>query len=181
MFSRWPNGHPEQITRAVCILLCGSWQVLTVRSSSELLVYRCIYATVLGSFTLSSRPSRPPYAPFLSRHLVVYKIWFSPFITVFAGLGLQIKKHKQNVSRALSCKHSQHAGVSKQRFRSVVTVVMYWNLEQRYSVKFSFKLGKTAKQTFGMIKQPCRDVSINRSSIFEWHQLFCRSAVSIKG
>ncbi|XP_011882500.1 PREDICTED: putative uncharacterized protein FLJ37770 [Vollenhovia emeryi] len=42
------------------------------------------------------------------------------------------------------------------------------NLEQRYAIKFCVKLGKTATETLGMIK----DAVMSRSTVFEWHKLF---------
>ena len=45
-------------------------------------------------------------------------------------------------------------------------------LEQRYAIKFCFKLGKTASETHEMIKRAYGDDAMGRSSVFEWHKLF---------
>ncbi|KOC62943.1 Putative uncharacterized protein FLJ37770, partial [Habropoda laboriosa] len=45
-------------------------------------------------------------------------------------------------------------------------------LEQRYAVKFCVRLGKTATETYTMIKDAFGNNSMGRSSIFEWHKLF---------
>ena len=44
-------------------------------------------------------------------------------------------------------------------------------LEERYAIKFCFKLGKDATETYGMLQTafgPC----MNRASVFEWHKRF---------
>ena len=46
------------------------------------------------------------------------------------------------------------------------------NLEQRYAIKFCVKLGKTATETLGMIRDAYGDAAISRSTVFEWHKLF---------
>ena len=48
-------------------------------------------------------------------------------------------------------------------------------LEERYAIKFCFKLGKNATETYGTFGQSC----INRASDFEWHKRFkeCRESV----
>ena len=45
-------------------------------------------------------------------------------------------------------------------------------LEQRYAIKFCFKLSKTASETHEMIKRAYGDDAMGRSSVFEWHKLF---------
>ncbi|XP_015926366.1 protein GVQW3-like [Parasteatoda tepidariorum] len=49
---------------------------------------------------------------------------------------------------------------------------MQRSLEQRYAIKFCVKLGKSATETFDMIKQAYPDVDLARSSVFPWHQAF---------
>nr|CAH7720081.1 unnamed protein product [Callosobruchus chinensis] len=46
------------------------------------------------------------------------------------------------------------------------------NLEQRYAIKFCVKLGKTATETLGMLKDAYGDAAMSRSTVFEWHKLF---------
>ena len=45
-------------------------------------------------------------------------------------------------------------------------------LEQRYAIKYCFKLGKTANKTHEMIKSAYGDDAMGRSSVFAWHNLF---------
>ena len=45
-------------------------------------------------------------------------------------------------------------------------------LEERYAIKFCFKLGKNATETYGMLQIAFRTSCINRASVFEWHKIF---------
>ena len=47
------------------------------------------------------------------------------------------------------------------------------NLEERYAIKFCFKLGKNATEaTYGILQTAFRPSCINRASAFEWHKRF---------
>ena len=46
-------------------------------------------------------------------------------------------------------------------------------LEERYAIKFCFKLGKNdATETYGMLQTAFRPSCMNRESVFEWHKRF---------
>ena len=45
-------------------------------------------------------------------------------------------------------------------------------LEERYEIKFCFKLGKNATETYGMLQAAFRPSCMNRASAFEWHKRF---------
>ena len=46
-------------------------------------------------------------------------------------------------------------------------------LEERYAVKFCFKLGKNAIETYGMLQTAFGQSCMNRASVaFEWHKIF---------
>ena len=45
-------------------------------------------------------------------------------------------------------------------------------VEQRNAVKFCFKLGKSASETFELIKQAYGDDALSRTRDFEWHKVF---------
>ena len=45
-------------------------------------------------------------------------------------------------------------------------------LEERYAIKFCFKLGKTATETYGMLQTAYGPSCVNRSSVFQWHKRF---------
>ena len=45
-------------------------------------------------------------------------------------------------------------------------------LEERYSIKFCFKLGKNATETNGMLQTAFGASCMKRASVFEWHKRF---------
>ena len=55
------------------------------------------------------------------------------------------------------------------------------NLEERYAIKFCFKLGKNdATETYGMLQTAFRPSCMNRVSVFEWHNKFKEGRVSVR-
>ena len=52
-------------------------------------------------------------------------------------------------------------------------------LEERYTIKFSFKLVKNTTETYGMLQTAFGSSCMNRASVFEWHKIFkeCRECV----
>ena len=42
-------------------------------------------------------------------------------------------------------------------------------LEERYAIKLCFKLGKNARETYGMLQTAFGESRKNRASVFEWH------------
>ena len=53
-------------------------------------------------------------------------------------------------------------------------------LEERYAIKFCFKLGKNATETYGMLQTAFRASCINRASVFEWHKRFKEGRESVR-
>ena len=45
-------------------------------------------------------------------------------------------------------------------------------LEERYAIKLCFKLGKNAREMYGMLQTAFRPSCMNRASVFEWHKRF---------
>ena len=45
-------------------------------------------------------------------------------------------------------------------------------LEERYAIKFCFKLGKNATETYGVLLAAFRPSCMNRASVFQWHKRF---------
>ena len=45
-------------------------------------------------------------------------------------------------------------------------------VEQRINVKFLMKLGKSATETYGLLKEVFRDECLSRTQVFEWFQRF---------
>ena len=53
-------------------------------------------------------------------------------------------------------------------------------LEERYAIKFFFKLGKNATETYGMLQTAFQPSCINRASVFEWHKRFKEGSESVR-
>ena len=45
-------------------------------------------------------------------------------------------------------------------------------LEEQYAIKFCFKLGRNATETYGMLQTAFRASCMNWASVFEWHKRF---------
>ena len=53
-------------------------------------------------------------------------------------------------------------------------------LEERYAIKFCFKLGKNARETYGMLQTAFGASCMNRASVFEWHNRFKEGRESVR-
>ena len=58
--------------------------------------------------------------------------------------------------------------------------MQYDTLEEGYAIKFCFKLGKNATETYGMRQTVFRKSCMNRSSVFEWHKRFKEGRESLR-
>ena len=52
--------------------------------------------------------------------------------------------------------------------------------EKRYAIKFCFKLGKNATETYGRLQTAFRSSCMNRASVFEWHKRFKEGRESVR-
>ena len=53
-------------------------------------------------------------------------------------------------------------------------------LDERYAIKFCFKVGKNATKTFGMVQTAFRASCMNQVSVFEWHKRFKEGRESVR-
>ena len=53
-------------------------------------------------------------------------------------------------------------------------------LEERYAIKFCFKRGKNAAETYGILQTAFRSSCMNRASDFEWHKRFKEGRESVR-
>ena len=53
-------------------------------------------------------------------------------------------------------------------------------LEERYAIKFCFKLGKNATETYGILQTAFRRSCMSRASVFEWHKRFKEARESVR-
>ena len=54
------------------------------------------------------------------------------------------------------------------------------SLEERYAIRFCFKLGKNATETYGMLQTAFRPSCMNRASVLEWHKRFKEGRQSVR-
>ena len=54
------------------------------------------------------------------------------------------------------------------------------NLDERYAIRFCFKLGKNATKTYGMLQTAFGPSSMNHTSVFEWHKRFKEGRESVR-
>ena len=55
------------------------------------------------------------------------------------------------------------------------------NLEERYAIKFCFKLGKNdATETYGKLQTAFRPSCMNQASVFEWYKRFKEGRESVR-
>ena len=53
-------------------------------------------------------------------------------------------------------------------------------LEERYAIKFRFKLGKNATETYGMLQTAFEASCMNRALVFHWHKRFKEGRESVR-
>ena len=53
-------------------------------------------------------------------------------------------------------------------------------LEERYAIKFCFKLGKNATETYGMLQTAFGASCMNRASVFQWYKRFKEGSESMR-
>ena len=53
-------------------------------------------------------------------------------------------------------------------------------LEERYAIKFCFKVGKNATEMYGMLQTAFRPSCVNRASVFEGHKRFKEGRESVR-
>ena len=93
--------------------------------------------------------------------LLLYILWDDWAILKISSLNEQLQQQLEYTLLKPDC-HSWW--FSKMQSGRVDT------LEERYAIKFCFKLGKNATETYGMLQTAFRPSCINRASVFEWHK-----------
>ena len=53
-------------------------------------------------------------------------------------------------------------------------------LEERCTIKFCFKFGKHATETYGILQTAFEASCMNRASVFEWHKRFKEGRESVR-
>ena len=61
-----------------------------------------------------------------------------------------------------------------------ISKMQYDTLEEWYAIKFCFKLGKNAIETYGMLQNAFGASCMNQASVFEWHKRFKEGRESVR-
>ena len=100
--------------------------------------------------------------------LLLYILWDDWPIFMISGSNEQLQQQLEYILLKPDC-HSWW--ISKMQSDS---------LEERYAIKFCFKLGKYTTETYGMLQTAFRPSCMNRTSVFEWHKRFKEGRESVR-
>ena len=103
--------------------------------------------------------------------LLLYILWDDCPIFMISGSNQQLQQKLEYTLLKPDC-HSWR--ISKMQSGREDT------LEERYAIKFCFKLWQNATKTYGMLQTAFRPSCKNRASVFEWHKRFKESRESVR-
>ena len=99
--------------------------------------------------------------------LLIYILWDDWPIFMISGSNEQLQQQLEYTLLKPDC-HSWW--ISK----------MQSGREERYAIKFCFKLGKNATETYGMLHTAFRLYCMSRASVFQWHKRFKDGRESVR-
>ena len=100
--------------------------------------------------------------------LLLYILWDDWPILMISASNEQLQQH---LEYTLLKPHCQSWWISK---------MQSGREEERYAIKFCFKLGKNATETYGMLQTAFGASCMNRASVFEWHKRFKETRESVR-
>ena len=103
--------------------------------------------------------------------LLLYILWDDCPIFMISGYNQQLQQQLEYILLKPEC---HNWWISKMQSGREDT------LEERYAIKFCFKLGKNATETYGMLQASFRPSCMNRASVFEWHKRFKEGRKSVR-
>ena len=103
--------------------------------------------------------------------LLLYILWDDWPIFMISGSNQQLQQQLEYTLLKSDC---YSWWISKMQFGREDT------LEERYAIKFCFKLGKNAKEMYGMLQTAFWPFCMNRASVFEWHKRFKEGRESVR-
>ena len=103
--------------------------------------------------------------------LLLYILWDDWPIFMISGSNEQLQQQLEYTLLTPDC-HSRW--ISKMQSGREDT------LEERYAIKFCFKLGKNATKMYGMLKTAFGASCMNQASVFEWHNRFEEGRESVR-
>ena len=103
--------------------------------------------------------------------LLLYILWDDWPIFMISGSNQQLQQQLEYTLQKPDC----HSGwISKMQSWREDT------LEEWCAIKFCFKLGKNATETFRMLQTAFRPSCMNRASVFEWNKRFKEGRGSVR-
>ena len=104
--------------------------------------------------------------------LLPYILWDDWPIFMISGSNEQLQQELEYILLKPDC-HSWWISKMQSRYEDT--------LEERYAIKFCFKLGKNATETYGMLHTAAFGPScMNRASVFEWYKRFKEGRESVR-
>ena len=103
--------------------------------------------------------------------LLLYILWDDWPIFMISGSNKQLQQQLEYTLRKPDC-HSWW--ISKMQSGRED------NLEERYAIKFCFKLAKNATETYGVLQTAFRPSCMNRAWVFVWHKRFKEGRESVR-
>ena len=103
--------------------------------------------------------------------LLLYILWDDWPIYMVSGSNEQLQQQLEYTLLKPDC-HSWW--ISKMQSRREDT------LEERYAIKFCFKLAKNTTEAYGMLQTAFGASCMNRASVFEWHKRFNEGTESVR-
>ena len=103
--------------------------------------------------------------------LLLYIVWYDWPIFMISGLNEQLQQELKYTLLKPDC-HGWW--ISKMQSGRENT------LEERYAIKFCFKLGKNATETYGMLQSAFGASCMNWASVFQWHKRFKEGMESVR-
>ena len=100
--------------------------------------------------------------------LLLYILWNDWPIFMISGSNQQLQQQLEHTLLKPDC-HSWW--ISKMQSDT---------LEEWYAIKFCFKLGKNATETYGMLQTAFGPSCMNQASVFEWHKRFKEGKESVR-
>ena len=100
--------------------------------------------------------------------LLLYILWDDWRILMISASNEQLQQHLEYTLLKTHC-HSWW--ISKMQSNT---------LEERYALKFCFRLGKNATETYGILQTASGPSCMNWASVFEWHKRFKEGRESVR-
>ena len=103
--------------------------------------------------------------------LLLYILWDDWPIFMISGLNKQLQQELEDTLLKPDC-HSWWISKMQSGCED--------SFEEQYAIKFCSKLGKNAKDTYGMLQTAFGASCMNRASVFEWHKRFKEGRESVR-